>query len=81
MFFEMRFDLGTLDSSERSLPFGLLVLATVPVLVQLGKNSIVFLSFLVWETLVLFSWKLGKKQLKANEQTIYFSENQKHCLL
>ena len=26
MFFEMRFDLGTLDSGERSLPFGLLVL-------------------------------------------------------
>ena len=27
MFFEMRFDLGTLDSGERSLPFGLLVFA------------------------------------------------------
>ena len=27
MFFEMRFDLGTLDSVERSLPFGLLVFA------------------------------------------------------
>ena len=26
--FEMRFDLGTLDSGERSLPFGLLVLDT-----------------------------------------------------
>ena len=26
MFFEMRFDLGTLDSGEQSLPFGLLVL-------------------------------------------------------
>ena len=25
MFFEMRYDLGTLDSGERSLPFGLLV--------------------------------------------------------
>ena len=25
MFFEMRFDLGTLDSGEPSLPFGLLV--------------------------------------------------------
>ena len=25
MCFEMRFDLGTLDSGERSLPFGLLV--------------------------------------------------------
>ena len=25
MFSEMRFDLGTLDSGERSLPFGLLV--------------------------------------------------------
>ena len=25
MFFEMRFDLGTLDSGELSLPFGLLV--------------------------------------------------------
>ena len=25
MFFEIRFDLGTLDSGERSLPFGLLV--------------------------------------------------------
>ena len=26
MFFDMRFDFGTLDSGERSLPFGLLVL-------------------------------------------------------
>ena len=26
VFFSMRFDLGTLDSGERSLPFGLLVL-------------------------------------------------------
>ena len=26
MFFEMRFGLGTLDSGERSLPYGLLVL-------------------------------------------------------
>ena len=26
MFFEMRFDLGTLDAGERSLPFGLLVI-------------------------------------------------------
>ena len=25
MFFEMKFDLGTLDSGERSLPFGLIV--------------------------------------------------------
>ena len=29
MFFEMRFDLGTLDSGERSLPFGLLVLTNL----------------------------------------------------
>ena len=28
-FFEMRFDLGTLDSGERSLPFGLLVQKSV----------------------------------------------------
>ena len=28
--FEMRFDLGILDSGERSLPFGLLVILTVP---------------------------------------------------
>ena len=27
MFFEMKFDLGTLDSGEQSLPFGLLVFA------------------------------------------------------
>ena len=32
MFFEMRFDLGTLDSGERSLPFGLLVVYTCTVL-------------------------------------------------
>ena len=30
MFFEMRFDLGTLDSGERSLPFGLLVSSPEP---------------------------------------------------
>ena len=29
MFFEMRFDLGTLDSGELSLPFGLLVIYRV----------------------------------------------------
>ena len=29
MFFEMRFDLGTLDSGERSLPFGLLVTISI----------------------------------------------------
>ena len=34
MFFEMRFDLGTLDSGERSLPFGLLVYC------ELGKNRV-----------------------------------------
>ena len=28
--FEMRFDLGTLDSGERSLPFGLLVIKYPP---------------------------------------------------
>ena len=31
MFFEMRFDIGTLDSGERSLPFGLLVSRRVTV--------------------------------------------------
>ena len=30
--FEMRFDLGTLDSGERSLPFGLLVCQTLRLL-------------------------------------------------
>ena len=51
MFFEMRFDLGTLDSVERSLPFGLLVfLSILPFLVLFlpllgdgmvdGKNSV-----------------------------------------
>ena len=37
MFFEMRFDLGTLDSGERSLPFGLLVLkreVTLSILIE-----------------------------------------------
>ena len=29
MFLEMRFDLGTLDSGERSLPFGLLVVCNI----------------------------------------------------
>ena len=33
LWFEMRFDLGTLDSGERSLPFGLLVSTSE----QLGK--------------------------------------------
>ena len=31
MFFEMRFDLGTLDSGERSLPFGLLVFGNLQI--------------------------------------------------
>ena len=40
MFFEMRFDLGTLDSGERSLTFGLLVLCIyfVEILVNLKVN-------------------------------------------
>ena len=32
MFFEMRCDLGTLDSGERSLPFGLLVKSVVHIM-------------------------------------------------
>ena len=36
MFFEMRFDLGTLDSGERSLPFGLLVLY------KYGNGEVIF---------------------------------------
>ena len=38
MFFEMRFDLGTLDSGERSLPFGLLVIYFVEILVNFKVN-------------------------------------------
>ena len=37
MFFEMRFDLGTLDSGERSLPFGVLVF--YPILFILAGNE------------------------------------------
>ena len=37
MFFEMRFDLSTLDSGERSLPFGLLVFD--PILLILAGNG------------------------------------------
>ena len=43
MFFEMRFDLGTLDSGERSFPFGLLVLS-VP---NNHDNYILFLAYLL----------------------------------
>ena len=40
MFFEMRFDLGTLDSGERSLPFGLLVSVVFdPILLILAGNE------------------------------------------
>ena len=39
MFFEMRFDLGTLDSGEQSLPFGLLVFQT-----RKKKNANLFIS-------------------------------------
>ena len=35
IFFEMRFDLGTFDSGERSLPFGLLVRVSLSVSNQL----------------------------------------------
>ena len=35
MFFEMRFDLGTLDSGERSLPFGLLVTCAIEMAIVL----------------------------------------------
>ena len=36
-FFEMRFDLGTLDSGERLLPFGLLVNKILMLLIFSGK--------------------------------------------
>ena len=39
MFFEMRFDLGTLDSGERSLPFGLLVFFVCAMLVVSERSQ------------------------------------------
>ena len=39
MFFEMRFDLGTLDSGERPLPFGLLVFFFLFRVMPLLKNE------------------------------------------
>ena len=39
VFFEMRFDLSTLDSGERSLPFGLLVFINILVLDMQEKNK------------------------------------------
>ena len=69
MFFEMRFDLGTLDSGEWSLPFGLLVLfffnlnnlntyfgchyATPGFYAYKGKRKLKLL--ITWENLVLFT--------------------------
>ena len=52
MFFEMRFDLGTLDSGERSLPLGLLVPSNFVSIwscsayldgIILGKNTFLYL--------------------------------------
>ena len=40
MFFEMRFDLGTLDSGERSLPFGLLVIRVLKCNIFFGTPCI-----------------------------------------
>ena len=42
MFFEIRFDLGTLDSGERSLPFGLLVFHCYVILTGQSNLSINF---------------------------------------
>ena len=39
MSFEMRFDLGTLDSGERSLPFGLVVLHRLHYLTVTDTNK------------------------------------------
>ena len=44
MFFEMRLDLGTLDSGERSLPFGLLVIHFQALWGRLFGSNIYFLS-------------------------------------
>ena len=50
MFLEMRFDLGTLDSGERSLPFGLLVFFLVVTHVTFKSN----LSKLRWNVFFYF---------------------------
>ena len=42
--FEKRFDLGTLDSGERSLPFGLLVLINVPSLISFSSHVFIRIS-------------------------------------
>ena len=48
MFFEMRFDLGTLDSGERSLPFGLLV-----------KDAIVIRNYNEWNFMIIKETQIG----------------------
>ena len=48
MFFEMRFDLSTLDSGERSLPFGLLVTCTIEEINNKGADQTAHIQRLIW---------------------------------
>ena len=52
--FEMRFDLGTLDSGERSLPFGLLVFCRVWNRIVLGGKFVILFLFILFLFLPLF---------------------------
>ena len=47
--FEMRFDHGTLDSGERSLPFGLLVYSYIIILISVCFHLHLFHCFLMFE--------------------------------
>ena len=51
IFFEMRFDLGTLDSGERSLPFGLLVQVVILKVHIASKVKHLFIIY-VYDTLL-----------------------------
>ena len=57
MFFEMRFELGTLDSGERSLPFGLLVRI---------NTVICFYSYMLEEALKIYEYLFEAILLKAS---------------
>ena len=71
MFFEMRFDLGTFDSGERSLPFGLLVISSDRAIQQAQK--VIFKSlFMALHSVAYVTFSLYPKKIDITEQIISF---------
>ena len=90
MFFEMRFDFGTLDSGERSLPFGLLVCLfnavktdTKLTLRHMGKFFVILLikiKFKIWRvTFLARLYEVQGELLQSPRSSVSVSAFPSHC--